>query len=382
MTAVTRSLLFVALVAVAALPAAPAEAKTGVTIDGSTVTLTVPIDMLDLPEDGGRIIDMATGEQHVYSDWLETRAEAIWNEAFARLPYRQCLTFRIDIQIHPVSEARMRGHHGINFDPRIPDVAVVYDKGVDHHNKDGTRAYTDSLTGDFGLIDQETFAHEVGHLLGLGDDYLRDENKNAIDGVVDGREEGTLMHDSDSATVTQPIVDRIGALVDEIHDLPECWTGTFQATSVRTYVQPEVANGGSCTDGYDGQLAFLIDEDGVLDGHGTASLVDGPDCTFPAQFLPTTEVRFTVGGEAGVEALSLELGWSENIPAGGSQPAGFVNLMVTDAGQASAAPPGPALRIPRAGECVAAGKVTVAGSVAPYDGPTEATAAFQLECGS
>lgn len=306
MRAGTRAVAVAALIAAVALRPAPAAATTTIAADGANVTITVPIDLVGLPEDGGRITDMDTGEQHVYSDWLETRAEAIWNDAFARLPYRGCLTFDLDIEIHPVRTHRDRGHHRIDFDPFQPGNAIVYDPGVDHHNEDGTRAYTDPLLGDFGLITQETFAHEVGHLLGLGDDYLRDADKNVIDGAVAGREEGTLMHGSDSTTITQAIVDRVGALIDEVQDLPQCWTGTMEAIGTYGVDLPEGSLG--CDYAWTADFTFTVDRSGRAAGSGNAAIDPSSGCIevlAPAGYPGATPVSFEVEGVGDDDAFAL-----------------------------------------------------------------------------
>lgn len=213
----------------------------------------MPVDFLGLPEDGGRIIDLDTGEKHAYGPWLEKHGETIWNEGFAAHRYRDCLTFRLDVEVYPVSRPDPRGHHGINFDPLAPGNATVYDPTTDNHNDDTASAFEDSLTGDFGLIDGETFAHELGHLMGLGDDYLRDENGHVLYGVVEGREDGSLMHGSETPTITQALVDRIGRLIEEVENLPECWTGPCTPRRGAT-TQPE--SPATCTDSLEGRVAL------------------------------------------------------------------------------------------------------------------------------
>ncbi len=70
-----------------------------------------------------------------------------------------------------------------------------------------------------GPIDYGTFAHELGHLLGLGDDY-------AEAGLVPGRGSGLMARDLE---ITQDYVDRIAKLLEELDRLPECWSGTMRA---------------------------------------------------------------------------------------------------------------------------------------------------------
>ncbi len=302
----SRALLLAGLVALAAAALAPAaEAKTTVSIEGTVVTITVPLDFLGLPEDGGRVVLPDTGEGHNYAGWLEEQGEAIWNEAFAEHRYGDCLTFRLDVEIYPVSRADLRGHHGINFDPHIPDDAHVYDPATEDHNEDTSSAFTDSLTGDFGLIDGQTFAHELGHLMGLGDDYVRDENGN-IDGVVKGRDEGTLMHGSETPEITQAIVDRIGKLVGEVHDLPECWRGTMEARGSYATTSPE--GDLRCTYAWSADFRVVVDEAGSAGGDGSAAIDPGSSCIsvlgqlgYPGK----TPVSFEVSGRKDEDGFEL-----------------------------------------------------------------------------
>lgn len=330
-----KMLLIGGIIATATLHAVPAHAKTGVAIDGTTVTITVPIDMYKLPKDGGRIVDMDTGQEHVYSDWLEQGGEQLWNDAFARLPYGGCLTFQVDIEIHPVSGTSTsgpdRGHHGINFDPYAPMVATVYDKiGTTDHNADTPFAFETSLTGDFGLIDQDIFAHEVGHLFGLGDDYVRGEDGFMIDGVVEGREEGTLMHSSHTSVVTQNIVDRIGGLIEQVHDLPACWIGTIESQTTRDLNDPvwESFTGGRCADTWITEVVFAISAERAISGRGTASLTDGPLCPMPLTAPPLAARTFEVTGSATDEALALEL--LQHVGTIGGDYAGYASLVLDE----------------------------------------------------
>ncbi len=116
-----------------------------------------------------------------------------------------------------------------------------------------------------GPIDYGTFAHELGHQLGLGDDY-------AEAGPVPGRGSGLMARDLE---ITQDYVDRIAKLLEELDRLPECWSGTMRSATTRDY-----QGLGTCSDTWETELRMTVASDGKVTGDGTARLVEGPTCTF------------------------------------------------------------------------------------------------------
>ena len=91
-----RVLLAVSVVvATCAMPAGRAVAKTSVTVDGATVTLTVPVDLIGATLGVGREISGKGPDGGVItiSEYWATAAK-VWNDAFAKLSYKGCVNLR------------------------------------------------------------------------------------------------------------------------------------------------------------------------------------------------------------------------------------------------------------------------------------------------
>src|SRR5438445_10902676 len=120
---------------------------------------------------------------------------------------------KVDIQLstpqgtHPKATP---GHHNADFFPEDEHMKTAFfDPAASNPNIDTTSAYSQGLVGFWGWVDPATVAHETGHLLGLGDDYVRGPDGKVIPGAVyDGREKNTLMT-GHATRITQKIVDRI-----------------------------------------------------------------------------------------------------------------------------------------------------------------------------
>ena len=190
------------------------------------------------------------------------------------------------------------------------------------------------------------YAHEVGHLMGLGDDY----NDH---GSVAGRA-GTLMDGGDA--IDQNLVNRIGNIIKKAGiKLPSCWTGTIESDTSRVYLEGIYGGHTHCTDRWRGTLEFGIAADGKIEGNGEAHLLSKPTCYAGVGKVATLET-FVVRGRATDKELTLELafdtgngvsyaGWSANdAPYNGSSHPELV---------------GPPLSVPRTDPCTAAGTVTV-----------------------
>ena len=104
----------------AGLAASEAAARTTATLDGTVVTFTVPIDLIGLLP---TVRDPETGLDHDAAPLFEELVELIWNEQLAKLRYRECITFKLDIQAQrkPAGGAADPGHHGIRVsnDPTL-----------------------------------------------------------------------------------------------------------------------------------------------------------------------------------------------------------------------------------------------------------------------
>ena len=153
--------------------------------------------------------------------------------------------------------------------------------------------------------DMETrdFAHEVGHLMGLADDYRRlpDGDFEALDG-----REGTLMGGGDA--IDQSLVDRLGDLVAKIGTkLPTCWSGTIHSTSTQVWHQ----YGGSlrCTEIWNLSLGFTTDKNGIVTGSGTGTFDHLQNChaSFPWDFTNASTMSFDVKGKLMTDSVELLL---------------------------------------------------------------------------
>ena len=212
---------------------------TQVSVDGSQVTITVSID---LALGGLGETEVPEGAQ-AEADTLAQEIAAYWNQGFARLS-SPCVRFKLVVKINVVPQADAHleqvgddrltwittpGHHVVfwgedNYGNAAPP------ETYDEYDEDGVAPPGE----DYGTpLDHEVwamwspqlettrdFAHELGHMLGFGDDY-------ANGGPLPGRE-GTLMDNGDF--VDQNLVDRLADLVrDSGHRLPECWEGTTES---------------------------------------------------------------------------------------------------------------------------------------------------------
>ena len=280
-----RVLLAVVFVtATCAIPAGRAVAKTTVTVDGATVTLTVPVDLIGAMLGVGREISGKGDDGGVItiSKYWATAAK-VWNDAFAKLSYKGCVNFKLDLQFFPKSiyDLHTPGHHRmmLNFDPDTR--SMVYDVKPDATNDtnpdattDTAGAFTADLGGDWGLTTVPTISHEVGHLLGLGDDYtdVKDADGKAINSKPKAGRQDTMM--AGGGKIDQGLVDRIGKLVENAgKKLPKCWTGTMTSSSNETVTADNI--GLVCSGTWTTALSLTIGPDGNITGTAVGA-VDGP----------------------------------------------------------------------------------------------------------
>jgi hypothetical protein len=253
-------------------------------ISGSDVTITVPIDVV-----GPAIVHDANGKTVRLSTHARTQLEnaaRIWNNALKQLSYsRDCgglrgqpwhFTVKLDVGIHSPSYRVPRGRHKVTFvdDPALRSTFRSIGKHVGKHTDDKVSTYGSGREGTWSThIDDQGAAHELGHLLGLGDDYE--------DEIVNGRKrsvpikrggslrDGTMM--ADKGKIDQQLADRLGGLVEQASGKqPTCrpvgvvtftrnanLTEEFNRASLQLSVEGRSApNGGTLTVniGYEGTL--------------------------------------------------------------------------------------------------------------------------------
>lgn len=230
------------------------------------------------------------------------------------------------------------------------------------HTEDSPGSFKDLHQGQFGDLDIGGFVHELGHLMGFGDDYIRvpDDSERGWHPEPKPGREGTLMGPRSGGNqvitgrvgrIDQALIDRIGDMLTEAgQNLPECWTGTMHSETDFTYT---VDNLGSCSNAWDTIFEVTVNEAGVVAGAGTATAAGPPKCSFPMLFSKLTEFPVQVQGQADDQQFELRFG---GVQQGGIDWGGF-GLTILDAGQA---PVGPPLVIPKTDPCTAGGDVGLA----------------------
>lgn len=275
------------LAPVTALGQGGSTGGTRVTVDGSTVTITVTIDMIY----GGLGTEEVPAEAQEAANGLAAEIENYWNEGFERYG-SECLELRMDVVMtvlpntfppltfvevgDDVTFATEPGHHVVfyaegdaygNMPP--PETYDPYDDdGVAPPGEDYGSPFDHDLYAIWSphLEDTRDFAHEFGHLLGLGDDY--DAN-----GALSGRD-GTLMADGD--LIDESLVNRLTDLARGANDdVPTCetWevTGDLQA-------HQQIASGDTCRVTGQAQGSILVAGDGRISG--TLDATEHEQCTF------------------------------------------------------------------------------------------------------
>jgi hypothetical protein len=231
-----------------ALPVSTAgSASEGATIVVSGDTVDIQIK-LDIVIEGilfhGHLVAGGDNAEIPQIQAAAQQAVALWNKAFSQ--YNSgCLKLHLDLSLNVIPWSKDRQlsevtNGGITYPITSPghDVAqwltdsvngrpTVYDPWAPGNPSVGdyTSPYYHDLPADWNdqLLDPANFAHELGHLMGLDDDYV---------GVPDGGDiplpgrEGTLM--ADAGAIDQDLVDRLGAVAaDADFRVPRCkvWEG-------------------------------------------------------------------------------------------------------------------------------------------------------------
>jgi hypothetical protein len=192
-------------------------ARTTATNNGDWITIFVPID--------GVGIDWETAVQ-----W-KMDAEAAWNTAFEsdENPFKKCFKLYLWVEVEPrdwsyratAGRHLVFSSHGASSSTALGTIARNLNRSPWHLSSDGNFDETlkDMARADRGI------AHEIGHLMGLGDEYttsyvMKNGVRTRVTTPIPGRE-NTLMADLgriDAKLITQ-VVDQIR---NASHNVPPC----------------------------------------------------------------------------------------------------------------------------------------------------------------
>jgi hypothetical protein len=294
--------------------AAAGGGGTTASVSGSTVTIAVNIDICCAHD---------AAEQALYGPLIATRvrsAEGVWNFVLRGLPYKGCMPLKVafTVRLLNAGDKPDAGYHQIAIDFTKPGRSAVYDPVA--KRGDSTSAYTSALDGSFyyNSMDVRAWEHEIGHLMGLDDDYTDVISfSNLVPGGLQGsvtsnplpgREE-TLMDTGNY--IDQPLADRIGDLAAKAGlKMPQCWNGMMHVT-VRV-----VTGAGTCEGTFDANVGLHVLADGKASGVATVTQAPINSCgktTFAlvGQTLP-------VSGQLSQSSLSLQIAPQTNQPLTGS----------------------------------------------------------------
>lgn len=223
------------------------EGKNSIRREQDIVIINVPIDLFVSPDRRFIVAGQrgATAEE-LAASW-ERQAEAIWNEGLGDHRFRGCYQIQVDIRFGVItSRDQVReGTHWVRLR------RSGYRSNVNHgggKGEDSGGPYTSSRKGQWGIVPSDTVAHEVGHFLGLGDDYVDvyDEEGNRTGFRENSGREGTIManyRSNPKGRIDQEIVDRLGDLLEEHEELPPCIEGFWEESIDRQHSAGHTSTG-------------------------------------------------------------------------------------------------------------------------------------------
>jgi hypothetical protein len=242
------------------------------------VTITVNIDTPGL-------------SKHEAQKWQKD-AEDIWNAAFDQWPH-QCYKFKLVVKVTPqdswpVEKGPRPGHHLI-FIGEFVESHGTHTSGVRGSAvaDDSPYALQNAMYGAWGddLADAENkgmnaYAHEVGHLLGLGDDYINHPATATSKRWTEPKpgRKNTLM--ADGGPVDKNLVDRLADLLRQAKKLPSCWHGKMDSKSTVTYQEDFL----TCTEVWNIEVWLRAAPDGTVAGKAVGNLVEQQNCRCKASW--------------------------------------------------------------------------------------------------
>jgi hypothetical protein len=292
-----------ALVATVPACAAPEVTSLGgattVAVDGTTVTITVHIDLCCFDDVGTTLVAHIMNEVRAAQD--------MWNKALAKLPAHGCFDVKVvfDARLLNWSERWDAAYDQItiNFDQPGRSYSAGYGAG---QNEDDNTNNTEIHGGIFYASDMTTgtWAHEIGHLMGLGDDYREQrQGFHSAMSCLPGRG-GTLMCNDRSGKIDQNLADRLADILNKAGLLPQCWKGTLKIASSFLAVKPN-----TCSDTWKLDFRVVIDAAGKASGSGInrrASPVKGGPFCGPGPLGSYQQQPYSVSGDADHVRLRLQ----------------------------------------------------------------------------
>jgi hypothetical protein len=310
---------FVCMAASSTAAVTPGGGGTTVTVEGSTVTITVHFDLCCIPDDAS--------ERDVWTPLVRAEIKAAqdqWNQALANLPAKGCYELRVvfDARLLNKSDGWDQGYHRINMS-YTEGRSGSQDPESTSPNTDDDTVYQQSVAGNFyePSMSVGTWAHEIGHLMGLGDDYFAQHGLgHRAQDCLPGRD-GTLMCDSGTGAIDQDLADRLADILSSDGLLPQCWKGTIKI-SVASYKGPR-----RCTDSWTADMKILVSDKGVASGTGTANRASAVVCGH-ATPCPSPQVfTFNIAGQSDQQTFRLKYSTTGASPAGACDYSAFGTVL-------------------------------------------------------
>ena len=280
-------LLLLAAVAVAlsllALPVSTAGSSSGgttVVVNGDNVDIHISLDIVlsGLPA-------LANRETNAITTAAQ-QAVALWNQAFAESP-AGCLHLHLDLSLKVIPVREGEGlqtvtNGGLTYPVTSPGHHVaVWLTGEESERPtvwdpfastwDSSSPYNDDLPAQWDdiLLDPRAFAHELGHLMGLDDDYV--DVPGMDDSIPLPGRDGTMM--ANGGTIDQDLLDGLADVLAKADpDVPKCkvWEGPIHLDASVTGIDHDRGTA-------DGKVRVVEQKDGSLTGTISVHRTSGCD---------------------------------------------------------------------------------------------------------